>query len=224
MKAKGGMDEHEKQHFKRERTSLENEIDRKLLTYSKSGSEPAPDAELGGAPGSSHVLEKEIEQLLENLGKVNESIAALETDSRAERQLNEHHREVLQEYRNCYKNTKAKLKAKRERQELLQSCRRDIQDFKDQHGTSLLAQERDSLGKVHGIADQIISTAQMSRERLNQQRSTFGNIMDKTSTLLAKFPVVNELIQKIQRKKQRDMIIISLVIAVCLFLVWLYWK
>ena len=37
-----------------------------------------------------------------------------------------------------------------------------------------------------------------------------------------KFPVINEIIAKTQKKKNRDMIVLAVVIAVCMFLVFLY--
>jgi Golgi SNAP receptor complex protein 1 len=218
------VDEQEKQQMKRERTLLERDIDQKILTYSKADFKPgeALDAE-AGLP-QSQALELDIQQLLDTLAQVNDSLQALESaDSRSERQLNEHHREILREHQAYFKTTKTKLRQKYEKQELLQTCRRDIQEFKEQHGTTLLANERNAIGKVHGMADQIIHTAQMGREKLGQQRSMFDGIMDKTTTLISKFPLVNDIIQKIQRKKQRDMIVISILVAICLFLLWWFW-
>ena len=74
------------------------------------------------------------------------------------------------------------------------------------------------------MANQILAIGESSRERLQAQRSTFGSILDKSGTLIKKLPVVNDIIQKIHKKKSRDMIILSGVIGLCLFLCWLYWK
>eukprot|EP00995_Heteronema_vittatum_P011392 NODE_703_length_1218_cov_726.855432_g507_i0.p1 GENE.NODE_703_length_1218_cov_726.855432_g507_i0~~NODE_703_length_1218_cov_726.855432_g507_i0.p1 ORF type:complete len:262 (+),score=19.65 NODE_703_length_1218_cov_726.855432_g507_i0:32-817(+) len=217
------MDETEKQSLKRQRAAVENDIDQKLLSYSRvdfSGGSADPENGL-----STHrAVERDIENLLDQLSKINDSLSRLETENRAERQQNEHHCEILQEYKNDFKNTKAKLKLKLEREELLSNCRRDVQDFKDAHGSAMLSKERDAIGKAREMAESILSTAAASRERLTQQRTVFGNILDKTATLISKFPLVNDVIMKIQRKKRRDLIVLSIVIAACLFAIWLYWK
>eukprot|EP00668_Euglena_longa_P014261 GGOE01018240.1.p1 GENE.GGOE01018240.1~~GGOE01018240.1.p1 ORF type:complete len:213 (-),score=59.63 GGOE01018240.1:299-937(-) len=211
------MDDQKKQQLRRERSTLENEIDQKLLTLCKV--EKPSDLECGFSS-----IEADIEVSLNALAKLNDTLMGLEGTGIAERQQNEHHREILQGYMKDFRSTRGKLKQKCEKEELLKNCRKDIEDFRDSHGMQALGKERDAIGKVNSVANQIMATAQASRERLQQQRSTFGTILDKSGSLIKRLPMVDDIINKIHKKKSRDMIILGFVIGLCLFLMWLYWK
>eukprot|EP00667_Euglena_gracilis_P018076 EG_transcript_19152 len=211
------MDDQKKQQLRRERSTLENDIDQKLLALCKM--EKPVDLECGFSS-----IESDIEASLNSLAKLNDALMSFEGSTIAERQQNEHHREILQGYMKDFKSTRSKLKQKYEKEELLRSCRKDIQEFRDSHGTLALGKERDAIGKVSNVANQIMATAQASRERLQQQRSTFGTILEKSGNIIKRLPMVDEIIGKIHKKKSRDMIILGCVIGLCLFLMWLYWK
>uniref|UniRef100_A0A6T1ZEE1 Golgi SNAP receptor complex member 1 n=1 Tax=Eutreptiella gymnastica TaxID=73025 RepID=A0A6T1ZEE1_9EUGL len=208
------MADQQKQQLKRERVSLEHDIDQKLLALCKI--DMSRDIETGV-----HAVEGDIEALLQALQKVNEELMSMDC-STVERQQNEYHREIIQGYYQDLKTTKAKMKYRFEKEALLKNCQKDIEEFKT--GAAALGKERDAIGKVGDMANQILAIGESSRERLQAQRSTFGSILDKSGTLIKKLPVVNDIIQKIHKKKSRDMIILSGVIGLCLFLCWLYWK
>lgn len=210
------MDDQKKQQLKRERCSLENEIDQKLLALCKM--DWNSDVESGLSS-----VESDIEASLHSLERANKTLVTLEA-SIVERQQNEHHREVMQGYFSDFKQTKAKLKLKHDKEELLKNCRKEIEDFKEMHGSQTLGKERDGINKISSMANQIMATAQSSRERLQSQRGIFGNILDKSGSLINRIPMVNDIIQKIHQKKSRDLIVLSIVIALCIFLIWLYWK
>uniref|UniRef100_A0A7S1N1G8 Golgi SNAP receptor complex member 1 n=1 Tax=Eutreptiella gymnastica TaxID=73025 RepID=A0A7S1N1G8_9EUGL len=210
------MEDQKKQQLKRERASLENEIDQKLLSLGRL--DLSTDIESGF-----RTIQGDIDALLGALGNINDQIVAMEA-TMVEKQQNEHHREILQGYHNDFKKTKQKMKSKYEKHELLNNCRKDIQEFKESHGAQMLGRERDALSKVSSMANQIMATAQSSRQRLSEQRGVFGGIMEKSGTLIKKLPMVNDVIEKIQKKRNRDMIVLSFVIGLCLFLTWLYLK
>ncbi|WMV11254.1 hypothetical protein MTR67_004639 [Solanum verrucosum] len=68
--------------------------------------------------------------------------------------------------------------------------------------------------------DDVINQAQTTRAALGSQRALFGDVQGKVKQLGDKFPVIRGLIGSIRRKKSRDTLILSAVIAACtLFLI-----
>ena len=52
----------------------------------------------------------------------------------------------------------------------------------------------------------------------------FMGMSTKLSDLSAKFPVVNSLVSAIRRKKAKDTIILSAVVAACTLFLLIYWS
>ncbi|XAR71029.1 hypothetical protein NMG60_11028109 [Bertholletia excelsa] len=71
--------------------------------------------------------------------------------------------------------------------------------------------------------DSVISQAQDTFKTLMFQRSTFGGINSKLSNVGSRLPTVNHILSAIKKKKSMDTIILSLVAAVCTFLILIYW-
>ena len=61
-----------------------------------------------------------------------------------------------------------------------------------------------------------------ARDSLLNQRATFKAIQTKLNDISNRFPMVNNLIQKINLRKRRDVIIVAIVIGLCLTLL-LWW-
>ena len=62
-----------------------------------------------------------------------------------------------------------------------------------------------------------------SLSALAGQRSLLMGMSTKLSDLGAKFPVVNNLVGAIRRKKSKDTIILSAVVATCTLFTIVYW-
>ena len=66
-----------------------------------------------------------------------------------------------------------------------------------------------------------ISLAIEARDTLVNQRQTFKAIQTKLNDITNRFPLINNLVQKINLRKRRDAVIVALVIGLCLtFLLW----
>ena len=71
------------------------------------------------------------------------------------------------------------------------------------------------------LIDDQISIAMEARDTLVNQRQTFKAIQTKLNDLSNRFPMVNNLVQRINLRKRRDAIILAVVIGLCLsFLLW----
>ena len=122
-----------------------------------------------------------------------------------------------------------------EREDLLSSVHRDINDYRANVGgggttansgsgnsrMDLLLRESESARNSERLIDEQINIALEARGALSAQRQAFKAIQTKLNDLGNRFPVINSLVQKINVRKRRDSIILGLVIGLCLtFLIW----
>ncbi|MBA0701471.1 hypothetical protein Goari_020685 [Gossypium aridum] len=79
---------------------------------------------------------------------------------------------------------------------------------------------------IHGnIAhiDDVINQAQTTRAVLGSQSALFGDVQGKVKVLSDKFPVIRGLLGSIGRRRSRDTLILSAVIAGCTLFLIIYW-
>merc|ERR1712176_1024202 len=88
--------------------------------------------------------------------------------------------------------------------------------------SSAILRERANIGSVDNALDDVIGQAQSVASSLMQQRRMFDGINSKLNMLGARFPVVNSLLTSIRRRKAKDTIVMSLVVAFCLVVMLLY--
>lgn len=217
---------------------LENELDLKLVSFSKLGTSYSSSASdhtpLLGNSSSERMFETmamEIEQLLAKLTGVNDMMSnhneALNGTSSAIHTL-QRHRDILQDYNQEFGKTKANIVAHREREDLIGSVRRDIDAYKNSSGansrrTDLYLKENEHLRNSDRLAGEAIDIAMATKENLGSQRKIFKNMTTRLNDLANRFPALNSLVRKIKMRKQRDSLIIASVIAVCIILLLLYW-
>lgn len=223
---------------------LENQIDLKLVAFSKLGSSLSSSTALSSFSDKAPLLDDtqnvvgdastEIADLLARLAQVNEGLAdfaARQSQSAAIHHTLQRHRDILLDYRQEFNKTKANLEAMAEREDLLSSVHRDINDYRNgvaDGGTGrsnkrmdLLLKETESARNSERLIDDQINIAIESRETLVSQRIAFKAIQTKLNDIANRFPVINSLVQKINIRKRRDTLIVGLVIGLCLtFMIW----
>ncbi|KJE96452.1 vesicle transport V-SNARE protein [Capsaspora owczarzaki ATCC 30864] len=232
------------EELRREARQLENEIDTKLVSFGKlaagfsgldhaTSSSQADGVPLLAASTSEHVADTmaiELEQLLVKLSNVNEAMTEHVNMSQFSNPALVHtlqrHRDILTDYTQEFRKTKSTLLANRERDDLLNSVRRDISSFKASSGlqrrSDYFAKENEHLMNSQRVADDAIGIAINAKESMAQQRSTFQNINNRMGNVFNRFPQLNNLMQKINLRKRRDAIILGLVIAACLIFLLLF--
>lgn len=223
------------EELRREARKIESDLDTKLSSYAKlgvrfnnhsSGFDGSPTVASGRSWKS---MEMEIQSLLEKLLDVNDSMSRCAGSVPATSSVNQklaRHRDILHEYTQEFKRTKGNLNSMREHAELLNSVRDDIIESKASGTMSPrvhLLRERASIhGNISHI-DEVINQAQATRSALGEQRAFFGNVQGKLKQLGEKFPIVRGLLGAIKRKKSRDTLILSAVIAACTLFLIIYW-
>ncbi|KAI9104714.1 hypothetical protein DFS34DRAFT_209003 [Phlyctochytrium arcticum] len=228
--------------LRRQARQLENEAEAKLVQYSKlaSGSGSGYSGVGGGAGGSSgtsstrnsaHAVELELEHLLSKLTSVvNMMTSSLDNvptgvpNNPSMMHMLQRHRDILYDYNKEFKRTKANLAAARDHADLLTSVREDISSYRSGMDTQdYLLTERGKIDQSHRMADDVLEQAYLTRGALNEQRDIlFGN-KSRMSGVLAHFPLINDVISRINTRKKRDSLIMAGVISTCVLLLIWYW-
>ncbi|KAL5160465.1 Golgi SNAP receptor complex member 1-1 [Glycine soja] len=171
-----------------------------------------------------------IERLLKQLQQVNTQMQAWVSSGGSEMVSHTltRHQEILQDLTQEFYRLHSSVKAKQEHASLLEDfkefdrTRLDLEQGVDSEQHALL-KERSSISRSAGHMDNVISQAQASLGALVFQRSTFGGINSKLGNVSSRLPTVNNILSAIKRKKSMETIILSLVSAVCTFLIFIYW-
>lgn len=221
---------------------LENEIDLKLVSFSKLGtnyrsvpySNPAYNSlahrtthNESSMSSVSEAMSMEIEYLLADLTKVNDSMSeysqsmGLNTHNATLLHTLQRHRDILQDYSHEFHRTRTNITAVKEREALLGSIYKDNSSFRPSSQTDIYLKEHQHLTNSERMVDEQINIALNTKENLQAQKSTLYNVTSKINFITNKFPVLNNLIMKINVRKRRDSIVLAVVIASCLIvLIW----
>jgi Golgi SNAP receptor complex protein 1 len=72
------------------------------------------------------------------------------------------------------------------------------------------------------MMDANIEIASMIRKDLSDQKRFLLNITTKVNNIANRFPLINNVLQKIKVKKRKDSLVLGFVIAICLIILLLY--
>ncbi|XP_030535395.1 Golgi SNAP receptor complex member 1-2 isoform X1 [Rhodamnia argentea] len=223
------------EELRKEARTIEGDLDVKLSSYAKLGARFSQGGyvDTGSPPiGSSRSgksMEMEIQSLLEKLLDTNEAMsrcAASATPTTSVTQKLARHRDILHEFTQEFRRIKGNIISMREHAELLSSVRDDISEYKASGSMSPRVQLLRERAAIHGSIshiDDVISQAQTTRAALGSQRSLFGDVQGKVKVLSDKFPVIRGLLGSIRRRRSRDTLILSAVIAACTLFLIIYW-
>lgn len=140
------------------------------------------------------------------------------------------HSEILRDYQQEFRKTRASVVSLRERSELMSGIDRIRPSTSAMDGTNgstsgldALYKERASISAATSGADTAISTGLSLKEDLDRQRAMFASMVERMETMSEGIPAVNRLIGQIRRKKKRDIFILGAVISTMLFITF-SWK
>uniref|UniRef100_A0A1B6DI47 Golgi SNAP receptor complex member 1 n=2 Tax=Clastoptera arizonana TaxID=38151 RepID=A0A1B6DI47_9HEMI len=225
--------------LRKQARKLENEIDLKLVSFSKLGTGTSglyknnESSDTEPLLSSEHMFESvtlEIEQLLAKLTAVNEKLNDISSGDQnggaAMLHTLQRHREILQDYTQEFHKTKQNYNARRERENLLHSVRKDIDSYKNSSGLNrrmdLYMKENEHIRSSDRMVDEQITIAVETRDHLVSQRLTFKRLQTRMHDLSSRFPLVNSLVQRINIRKRRDSLILGLIIGICTILFLYY--
>lgn len=250
--------------LRKQARQLENEIDSKLVAFSKLSSSFSSSS----GPNSNNInsnnnnpnnqqssdlhfgtLSNELEESLKKLTVINNRMSDIlnSDDHSGSASLSsgnihtlQRHRDILGDYSTEFEKTKRNIISLREREKLLtggsssrdrddrahksnlNNRRMDGSNGENNSSTSLYMKEYDHLKSSHNLVDQQLEMAESTKEKLTAQRVNLRIITQKMNTLANKFPMIGNLVKRIQFKQKKDTIVLSIVISLCLILMLLY--
>ncbi|KAF8064788.1 hypothetical protein N665_1166s0003 [Sinapis alba] len=213
--------------LRKQARKIEAQLDEQMHSYRRLVS---TNKALTKSDGAESDLEAGIDLLLRQLQQVNAQMQAWVSSGGSEMVSHTltRHQEILQDLTQEFYRHRSSLKAKQEHASLLEDFRefdRTRLDLEEGGGSTEQALLKEHVGINRNTAqmDGVISQAQATLGTLVFQRSTFGGINSKLSNVTSRLPTVNTILSAIKRKKSMDTIILSLVAAVCTFLILIYW-
>ncbi|OAD52928.1 Golgi SNAP receptor complex member 1 [Eufriesea mexicana] len=215
----------------RQARHLENDIDAKLVAFSKlgvnSGSKLVNSDEVP-LLDEEHVFENmasEIEALLTKLFSINERMGKLQPNGAAMLHTMQRHKEILKDYKLEFSKIRNNFATRRDREDLLGSVRKEIDNYKSVSGLNrreMYLKENQHIHNSDRLLNDQISIAIETRDHLMTQRQTFKRIQTRLNDISNRFPAVNSIVQRINLRKRRDSLILGLIIGFCTFLMLLY--
>jgi len=199
------------------------------------------DEDGGGADATFKAVCDDLTSLLAKLSSVNEALgewaaASTSPSSPAVHHTLQRHQDILKDYKQEFNKTRTNVMTVIERHDLLDSVHKDINDYRagssggggggasggaTNRRMELLLKESEHARNSERLIDEHISIAVEAREALVNQRMAFKAIQTKLNDIATKFPMINNLVQKINLRKRRDTLVMGAVIGTCLvFLLW----
>ena len=176
-----------------------------------------------------------LETLLQRLADVNAAMrgAATGGESAAARTHTlTRHGEVLAEFEGEFARAKAATAHARERDDLLGRRRAGAaggasgdggEPFGASSAGSQLIRERATVMGATSRVDDVIGQAQATARELVSQRGILGAASGALGEFGARFGTINNLLVAIKRKRSKDTIVLSGVVAVCTAFTLIYW-
>ncbi len=135
------------------------------------------------------------------------------------------YREIVYDCTNDFKKTNRAIMKKREQNELFRGAAAVSQSNGKEEGEDpamqALMRERNAIGNSLASATNVLSQASEIRNELRNQGTALKNVGNKVLVMASRVPGLNGLIENIRRKRGKDDMIVSGVIALCiLFTLW----
>ncbi|KAI9305168.1 hypothetical protein BJ944DRAFT_162211 [Cunninghamella echinulata] len=217
--------------LRRQARQLENEIELKLVTLSKVGALNSTQQQGSSSDINKGGQELEIEQLLNNLqdtivsmGHILDQPSATPTNPSMIHML-DRHKNILYDYTKDFKRTKANIKAARDKADLMSQVQDEIRIFNagNTDDADYYLTERNRVESSHRMTDMILDQAYATRHEVGRQGRTLQSVNSRITGVMGHIPGINNLISRINTRRQRDTLIMSGVVATCIILIMLYW-
>ncbi|KAK0071645.1 hypothetical protein PV326_001005, partial [Microctonus aethiopoides] len=192
---------------------LENEIDAKLVAFSKLGinvGSSHSSADTVPLLDEDHVFDNmtsEIESLLAKLLDINERMSGIQANGAAMLHTMQRHKEILKDYKLEFNKIQNNFTSRKDREDLLGSVRKDIDNYKSGSGLNrrdMYLKENQHIHNSDRLVNDQISIAMETRDHLVTQRQAFKKIQTRFNDISNRFPAVNSLLQRINLRKRRD--------------------
>lgn len=230
--------------LRKQARQLENEVDAKLISFSKLCSNYLArdqttihhygllDSSTTPSSSSFDTMSIEIEKLLERLSDINkrmsDAIPTIIGSNTAATHTLQRHYEICQDYRREFERTKSNIRNFKTREDQLMNNNNHPTDS-DINAPSLNSRRQDYylremgyLNNSNKLIDRNLELASLIKKDLTDQRRLFMKITHKIKTMTNRFPLMNNILQRIKIKKRKDSLVLGFVIALCLIFLIIY--
>mmetsp|Transcript_2776 Transcript_2776/g.10137 ORF Transcript_2776/g.10137 Transcript_2776/m.10137 type:complete len:296 (+) Transcript_2776:291-1178(+) len=228
--------------LRREARKLESALDAKLSAYAKVSVFPEAVSGLLSPTCTGTTLEAEIAALLGALTDTNDALSrcggvgglGLGLGAAATAHTLARHRDILNEFTQEFKRARANVSNGRQRAQLLDMGSTSggaavgigggASDMLEYRGNAQAwRKEQRAVGGINQEVDVVLGQAQSARSQLQAQRGTLLGASSKLSSVGGGMAMVGTIIGSIQRKKNKDSMVVALVCALCTVLLFVYW-
>jgi Golgi SNAP receptor complex protein 1 len=216
-----------------EARQLESDIDAKLQAFSKLGRDigsrssgmKEPLMAESNTEGMFESMALELQQLISNLSMVNDNMQAATGDSPSPSISHtlSRHTALLNEMQQEFTKTKRSIRDAFDRAGLLSSVQKNISTHQTEEARRQELQDKISRStqNISRTANDAISIAIAAKDALVAQRGMLSKVSSKMSNIASKVPGLNNIMEKIRYRSQRDQYIIAGVVALCIcFILW----
>ncbi|CAB3401757.1 unnamed protein product [Caenorhabditis bovis] len=226
------------ENLRKKARSFENSIDVKLvslnkLTANSHGGFDIDEKTVSSRQALFRTLTAEIEGLIEQLSATNdemnkvvnaESSASWSNNPAIQHTLRRHY-EILRDYGSEFRRARDNVEQVLQREMLLSSTN----DTKNEgrlnnraRGYDMYLKENDHISSCERLLDEQLDMAMSTKENVARQGINLRGISSRLQQVTKKYPAINNLMQRIKTKKQKNTIILSAVISFCLIFT-IYW-
>ncbi|KAI8885508.1 Golgi SNAP receptor complex member 1 [Backusella circina FSU 941] len=209
--------------LRKEARQLENEIELKLASLSKSGQSPATMNSSGQELEAEELLKK-LQYVITGMGDYIDRPSATPTNPSMIHLLSRH-KDILYDYTKEFRKVKANIKAARDKANLMNQVQDEIQSFKtgNRDNADYYLTERNRVEGSHRMTDMILEQAYATRQEVSRQGRIVHSVNQRVGGVISHIPGINNLISRINTRRQRDTLIMAGVISTCSILIILYW-
>eukprot|EP00457_Paulinella_chromatophora_P011021 gb/GEZN01011144.1/.p1 GENE.gb/GEZN01011144.1/~~gb/GEZN01011144.1/.p1 ORF type:complete len:257 (-),score=33.34 gb/GEZN01011144.1/:411-1085(-) len=164
-------------------------------------------------------LAKELEEMLIQLSGIIDRMEASPDSSALQFMIQRYH-SIAKEARAELYRTQTTLTQELQRQALFGDAAQSSSSLRPR--TETLLREKKQVEDCVRATDEAIAIAIETKNSLGSQGTTFVSIKDRVASIQSAFPRVGHLIAGITRHKNRDMLVMALVMSLCFFFTIVY--
>lgn len=211
-------------HSLSQKIQLDSPLTHRVNGISSTSPSLLESAESGNAPENEAALANEINRTLSQLNElINTQMApAAERSNLAQHSLLvKRYREILFDSTNDFKKVSSAINRSRESKELFSGANMSLDSTNDDPAMEHLMRERNAIGNSLNSAASILAQAGDIRGELRNQGAALRGAGNKVLLVMSNIPGLNGVIDNIRRRRGKDDMIVSGVIAFCiLFTLW----
>ncbi|CAH0549618.1 unnamed protein product [Brassicogethes aeneus] len=208
---------------------LENEIDLKLVAFSKLGAGiKAPHTKhsdtvpLLSGEDTFEAMAVEIETLLSKLSQVNERLSEQPVSGAAMLHTLQRHRDISADLSREFNKTNSQHNYRKDRDDLLKGSNENFRSDGVNNRRDIYLKENQHAHNSDRLVNEQITIAMETRENLTTQRQHLKRLQTRFNDISNRYPLINSLIQRINLRKRRDSIILGLLVSACTILMLIY--